>query len=207
MACCCRYICTRDEGWITLLPLSASMEEVCTRSNNSSPRPTENPATPSVQAGLSPSISNRRKLGVNDPTQPSLPPSVMGSYVAEKSRPSRLKLPRSKPLFRGFEAPNFSRIAILTVLCLITYPAFHILKLVAKDRSLFAVRSIVSVWCSGVGLALGSILLKIGVRHLEAASEFTLVGYRTFLRPSSCSLGHGDSHEPRRWWNESPRSG
>jgi hypothetical protein len=79
--------------------------------------------------------------------------------------------PRSKPLFRGFESPSFARIAILAVLCLSAYPALYILTLVAKDKSLFVVRLIVAMWCSGVGFALGFILLRIGVQHLEAASE------------------------------------
>ena len=81
------------------------------------------------------------------------------------------RLLRSRPLFRGFERPSFARIAILIVLCLIAYPALHILRLVAKDKSLFTVRLIVAVWYSGVGFALGYTLLRIGVKHIEAASE------------------------------------
>jgi len=80
-------------------------------------------------------------------------------------------LVRSKPLFRGFERPSFAHIAILIVLCLIAYPALYILTLVAKDKSLFTVRLIVAVWYSGVGFALGYTLLRIGVKHIEAASE------------------------------------
>lgn len=79
--------------------------------------------------------------------------------------------PRSKPLFRGFERPNFARIGIFTVLCLSAYPALYILTLIAKNMSLSIVRLIVAMWCSGVGFALGYILLRIGVQHLEAASE------------------------------------
>ena len=63
------------------------------------------------------------------------------------------------------------------------YPAFCILNLVAKDRSLFAVRAIVSVWCSGVGFALGYTLLKIGVRHIEATSELTLICVSNLSKP------------------------
>ena len=65
---------------------------------------------------------------------------------------------------------------ILSILCLITYPAFYILTFVAKDRSLFTVRFIVAVWCSGVGFALGYILLSIGAQYLEAASESERTG-------------------------------
>ena len=85
--------------------------------------------------------------------------------------------PRSKPLLRGFERPSFSRITILTVLCLLTYPAFYLLTLVAKDKSLFVVRSVVAVVCWGFGFALGWVLLKIGAQHLEAASGFIPVCY------------------------------
>lgn len=84
---------------------------------------------------------------------------------------SNLEPPRSKPLFHGFEKPNFVRIAVLAVLCLCAYPALYILTLVAKDKSLFTVRLIVALWCSGVGFTLGYVLLAIGVRHLEAGSE------------------------------------
>ena len=78
---------------------------------------------------------------------------------------------RSKPLFRGFERPNVTHIAILIVLCLVAYPALYIPTLVAKDKSLFTVRLIVAIWCSGVAFALGYTLLMIGVKHIEAASE------------------------------------
>jgi len=125
-----------------------------------------------------PLTPNKRELNVEYPTSPSLPPSTTNSQHAAKDWFSRLKPPRSKPLFRGFERPSFAHITILTVLCLITYPAFYILTLVAKDKSLFVVRLLVSTWCSGVGFALGYILLKIGAQHIEAASEFTPVGCR-----------------------------
>jgi len=190
------------------------------RDNSSSPRPTGNPAAPLIRADPSLLTPNRREFDVEYPTWPSSPPSTANIQYTKKSRFSILGSVRSKiadlrfrPLqskpgpSQGFERPSFSRIAILTVLCLITYPAFYILTLVAKDKSLFTVRLIVSMWCSGLGFALGYILLKIGARHLEAASEFTLVGIETFSDYISNSLGHRDSHEPRRWRNEAPRSG
>jgi len=148
------------------------MEDVrMMRDNDSTPHPTENLATP-----LTP---NRRELDAEYPALPSLLPFTTNSQHADKDRfSSRPKPQRSKPLSKGFEKPSFSHIAILTVLCLITYPAFYILTLVAKDKSLFVVRLIVSLWCSGVGLALGYILLRIGAQHIEAASEFTPIGCR-----------------------------
>ena len=162
--------------------------------NNSSPDPNENPAAPLIRADPSLLALDRSEFDSEYPARPSTSQSTENFQYSDKPRLSTLRSlhskltdlkfepPRSKPLFRGFERPCFSRIAILVTLCLITYPAFCILKLVAKDRSLFAVRSIVSVWCSGVGFALGYILLKIGARHLEATSEFTLIWPGTFLR-------------------------
>jgi len=101
--------------------------------------------------------------------------------------------PQPEPLFRGFERPSFSRIAILTALCLTAYPAFYALTFAAKDRTLFAVRTIVSVWCSGIGFALGYLLLAIGAQHLEAASEFTPVVMRiskNLFQPAWASVIH-----------------
>jgi len=94
------------------------------------------------------------------------------------------KIPQLKPLSPGFEAPSFLYIATLTILCPATYLAFYILTLVAKDRSLFVVRAIVGLWGWVAGFALGYFLLRIGAQHLEAASKFALVGYRSFLRHS-----------------------
>ena len=144
--------------------------------------PAEDSATPLIQTDPTHLTPNRRKSDVEYPPWYSLPPSTANFHYANKSRFSGLKPPQSKPLFQGFKRPSFFRMVILTVLCLITYPTFHILTLVAKDKSLFVVRLIVSVWCSVGGFALGYILLTIGAQHLEAASEFTLVGFRDFLR-------------------------
>ena len=164
------------------------------RHNSSSPDPTENPAAPLIPADASLLTPGGRELNTDDPAWPSPPPSTTNFQYPDESRPSsrqslhpkpaehNFEPSRSKPPFRGFERPSVSRIAILTVLCLITYPAFYTLTLVAKDRSLFVVRVIVSVWCTGIGFTLGYILLTIGARHLEAASEFTLVVNPDFLR-------------------------
>jgi len=140
------------------------------RDYDRSPHQTENPAVPLIQADHSLSTPNGRESDAEDPTRLSLPPSTTDLQYEDESPP------RSKPLFRAFERPSFSRITILTVLCSTAYPAFYLLTFVAKDRSLFIVRLIVSVWCSVVGFALGYILLKIGAQHLEAASEVTLAG-------------------------------
>ena len=148
------------------------------RDNSSSPRPTENPAEPLIQTDLS--TQNRREVDAKDQAWTSPPPSTTNSQHTLVENPP----PRPKPLFRGFESPSLVRIGFLTLTCAITYPAFHALTFVAKDRSIFIVRLIVAIWCSGIGLALGYTLLKIGARHLEAASEFMPVGYRDLLKLS-----------------------
>jgi len=144
---------------------------------------------------------NRREFDADYPAWPSPSPSTTTLQHDDKPQFSsrqllhpklanlRFEPPRSKPLFRGFERPSFSRLAILTLLSLITYPALYILTLVAKHKSLFVVRLIVAMWCSGVGFALGYILIRIGVQHLEAASEFTLIWYRDLLRFDLKQLG------------------
>jgi len=136
------------------------------KDNDRSPHPTEDPAVPLIQADSSISAANGRESDTVDQTWPSPPPSTTDVQYDDKPPPQS-----SQPLIRGFERPSFSRIAILTVLCLTAYPAFHLLTLVAKDKSLFIVRLLVSTWCSVVGFVLGYILLKIGAQHLEAASK------------------------------------
>ena len=161
--------------------------------NRWSAHPTADSTTPFNQTEPFLLTPNRREF---DPEYPAWsPPSLQYTDKSPFSnrqslhpnfsdlRPSRTsEPPRSKPLFRDFETPSFTRLAILAVLCLAAYPAFYILTLVAKDKSLFTVRLIVAMWCSGVGFALGYFLLKIAAQHLEAASEFLLVGCHDFLR-------------------------
>jgi len=163
------------------------MEPVCMRDDDPRPHPTEGSAVPLIQADPLLLTPNRREFDAERPVPPSPSPSTPNVQHPEKSRLSSLQSlrskltssisgpPQSKPLFRGFERPSFSRIVILTVLCLITYPAFILLTLAAKNKSLFTVRVIVSIWCSGIGFVLGYILLKIGAQHLEAASKFSSV--------------------------------
>lgn len=158
------------------------MEEVRKRDSCWSPPPTADSSTPFNQTDPFLLAPNRGDFDVEYPS-----PSTTNFQYTDKSRfpnrpPLHAKLadlryepPRSKPLFRGFERPSFAHIAILTVLCLVAYPALYILTLVAKDKSLFTVRLILAMWCSGVGFALGYILLRIGMQHLEAASEFVPV--------------------------------
>jgi len=159
------------------------------RGNSSSPHPTENLVTPLIEGDPSLLAQNGGEINAECPSWPSLPPSTTNFQSGDKSQYSRAEPPRSKPLVRGFERPSFSRIVVLVVLCIVAYPAFYILTLVAKDKSLSIVRLIVSAWCSVVGFALGYVLLKIGAQHLEAASESATVGHRDFLNVYSKQPG------------------
>ena len=146
------------------------------RDNNSNTTET----TTLTRAGPSIPTLSRRGPDPENPPRHSLLPSTENFQNPNKSLFSRFKPPLLQPLSQDFERPSFSRIAILAILCLITYPASFFLTSVAKDRSLFIVRVIVSVWCSGVGVALGYLLLRIGAQHLEATSEFTRFGVGAF---------------------------
>lgn len=174
-------------------PRTPNMEPVRMRDSYWSPPPTADSTTPFNQTDPFLLTPNRREFDAEYPAWSSPSPSATNFQYTDKSQfPSRRSLhpkladlgcepPRSKPLFRGFERPSFTHITILTVLCLTAYPALYILTLVARDKSLFIVRVIVAMWCSGVGFALGYILLMIGVQHLEAASKFIPVRPRHFL--------------------------
>ena len=178
---------------LDLSPSTLSMEHVRMR-DNWSPPPTADSTTPFNQTDPFLLTPNRREFDTVHPTRHSPSPSTASFEYPDPKSPSssrrpiylKFELPRSKPLFKGFEGPSWTHIIILTVLCLTSYPALYVLTLVASVKSLkslFIVRLIVATWCSGVGFALGYILLKIGAQHLEAASEstVTLVRYRGFL--------------------------
>ena len=159
------------------------------RDNSRSPSPPPSPSFSQTE----PLLRDGGGLDAECPPRPSRRPSTASSQRTGESwlsisnlrllhlEPPNLVPELLKPRFRGFEEPSFLNIAILTLLCLVTYPAFRLLTVVAKNRSLSVVRAIVSAWCWGAGFAFGWILLRIGAKHLEAASEFALVGYRSFL--------------------------
>ena len=169
-----RYITFGANAGYPSIPLWAFSMEQARASDNSSPPSTVNLPTTFGQEDPLLSTPDRREFDAENQASPS-PPSTTDSQHAKKSRFSRFEPLPSKPLLEGFERPSFSRIAILTALCPAAYPAFYLLTLIARDRSLFVVRFMVSMWCSAVGFVLGYILLKIGAQHLEAASKFTLV--------------------------------
>lgn len=137
-------------------------------SDDWSPPPTADSATPLFLDNPLPLTPIRGDI-LDEETSLNSQYSDIGSHRSSRHLWSNSLQPKS--LFQGFESPNFGRIAVLIVLCLVAYPAFYSLTLVAKDKSLFTVRLIVATWCSAIGFALRYSLLEIGVQHIEAASE------------------------------------
>ena len=157
------------------LNVQLSMERVRPGNNHRSPPSISDSATPFSQADPFLLTQNGRgfdpeetmlNLQYREKPRFSTPQSLYPNFAGLSVYPLRLK-----PLLQGFEEPCLARIVILTALCLAAYPAFYVLTLVARDKSLFTVRLIVAMWCSGVGFVLGCVLLRIAARHLEAASE------------------------------------
>lgn len=89
------------------------------------------------------------------------------------------KRPKEHPFSRNFEAPHWWYIGLHATLCLISYPIILLFILVAKDRSLFWTRFIVSAGCGLIGFMLGLSLLRMGKSFLEASSEWLCrLGFR-----------------------------
>jgi hypothetical protein len=134
-------------------------------SDDWSPPPTADSMAPSIHTDTFLLTPDRMEFDDEQTT-------LNSQYAETRSRHRRLA-DSSDPLQskRGFERPNFTRIAIHTVLCLFAYPVFYILTLVGRDEQLFTVRLLVAMWCAGIGFALRYSLLEIGAQHIEAASE------------------------------------
>ena len=86
------------------------MEHVRTRDGNSSP-PIENSTAPLIQTGPASLTLTRGEFDAEDPALSFPPPPTANTQCEDKS-------------FQGFERPSFPRVAILTLLCLVTYPAY-----------------------------------------------------------------------------------
>ncbi|KAF9778318.1 hypothetical protein BJ322DRAFT_492827 [Thelephora terrestris] len=152
------------------------MEDFRQRDNYWSPPLTADSTVPFSQADPL-LLTPNRGIFDNGETAPHSRYTDKSQFSSPQALHSKLAGLGSGPrrLFRGFERPSFVRIAILAVLSLSAYPAFYILTLVARDKSLFVVRLIVAMWCSGVGFALEYIIVRIGVQHLEAATWATVI--------------------------------
>ncbi|KAK0205990.1 hypothetical protein DFS33DRAFT_1256607 [Desarmillaria ectypa] len=75
----------------------------------------------------------------------------------------------------GFEAPKWRKIIIHVILCLIAYPFLMAFVIVARNKTLFWSRFLVSIGCGVIGFALGLSLLSLGRPFLEAATWATII--------------------------------
>lgn len=79
------------------------------------------------------------------------------------------------PIEENFESPEWHKITIHVMLCLLAYPFLFMTVKIAQHRSLFWSRLIVSVGCGIVGFALGLSLLSLGRPFFEAATWATVI--------------------------------
>jgi hypothetical protein len=127
-----------------------------------------------------------------DDTQPAFDPRQLHSGVSTpsgdesfaKPLPSPSLFPRGlprppeqHPFAEGFEAPIWTHLLIHVGLCLVAYPLLIIFTVIARNKSLFWTRFIVSMGCGLIGLSLGLSLLRLGKRFLESASEWCDVAF------------------------------
>ncbi|TFK74366.1 hypothetical protein BDN72DRAFT_833278 [Pluteus cervinus] len=95
---------------------------------------------------------------------------IKGSHNGSSSKP-----PKRHPFNQNFEPPNWWYIGLHIAMCLVAYPIIILFILVAKDKSLFWTRFIVSLGCGILGLMLGFSLLRFGKTFLEASTWATII--------------------------------
>lgn len=80
--------------------------------------------------------------------------------------PPNTSLPKA-----NFEKPDWKQLVLHVFMCLASYPVMYAVTLIAKDRTLFLVRVVVSVGSAMVGFCLAFSLAASATKYLEAASE------------------------------------
>jgi hypothetical protein len=78
---------------------------------------------------------------------------------------------RSGGLSKNFERPNYFLLFTHLILCGLAWPILYVFTLIARDKTLFWARLVVSMGGGIVGVSLGFTLLNLSKRFLEAASE------------------------------------
>lgn len=73
---------------------------------------------------------------------------------------------------RSFETPDWRLLVLHTVLCLLAFPTLLVFTIIARNRTLFWTRFIVSIGCGLVGFFLAISLINLGKAFLEAASAY-----------------------------------
>ncbi|KAF8663578.1 hypothetical protein AX16_000922 [Volvariella volvacea WC 439] len=106
------------------------------------------------------------------PLSNDIDPEELKSSHAIFPRPSK---PKQHPFSQSFEPPHWWPIIIHVILCLVSYPVILLFTIVARDRSLFWTRFIVSLGCGLAGVSLGMSLLRLGKSYLEASTWATII--------------------------------
>ena len=122
-------------------------------------------------------------------------------YSLHEPYPPRTPI-RRHPFASKFKAPDWQRLLIHFLLCLLAYPTLLLVVFLASSRPLFWTRTVVSLGCGLTGFALGVSLLGLGRGFLEAASLFLLMLQLDELTNTGFSVGHGHSSvtRPRCSW-------
>lgn len=119
-------------------------------------------------------------LYTSNPDDPFLSPDNSPAYkrllLSSRHSPTKLKWGRQRrhPFAQSFEPPNWKFIIIHVVLGVLSYPVLLIFEAIARDKTLFWTRLLVSVGCGLVGFCLGLSLIGLGKAYLEAAGRSTL---------------------------------
>ncbi|PBK73185.1 hypothetical protein ARMSODRAFT_881019 [Armillaria solidipes] len=101
---------------------------------------------------------------------------------------------------KNFEAPEWHKIIIHVILCLIAYPFLFLSVKIAQNRTLFWSRLIVSVGCGVIGFALGLSLLSLGRPFLEAATWATVIHQSNIKSGIRLSDMAAASRDPTSAW-------
>lgn len=137
--------------------------------------PPTSATTPRFPSFTSPFSPNRRQFDSHSSEYwtPSSPSHVVKEKRKTLVLPSGLPTPKTsaRPIFKGFERPDWRQLAVHVFGCFISYPVMYLVTLAAKDRSLFLTRVLVATWASVVGFCLAFSLVVFATKYLEAASE------------------------------------
>ncbi|KAF8919143.1 hypothetical protein CPB85DRAFT_881024 [Mucidula mucida] len=79
------------------------------------------------------------------------------------------------PFAQSFEQPHWRKIALHIFLVALAYPILLIFVIIARDKSLFWSRFVVSIGCGIIGFGLGLSLINLGRPFLEAATWATII--------------------------------
>lgn len=151
------------------------------RSRSEIPRGPHGPQSPSINSNFLPQpgagASARRPNSTAAIAHHSmdLSPASAKTFKAPLLTPAGTdsRFPKSRtehPFAKGFETPQWHRLAVHLTLCAIGYPFLLLFVSASRGKSLFWARLLIGVGCGLLGGMLGWNLVKMARRILEAAS-------------------------------------